>query len=233
LSRLDDIVIHWISLGARRSEHFDHFVSFLSTSLLLKGAWVMALLWFFWFSNRGEQESREDRVTIIAALLGSAAAVIIAKLIGRFGPFRLRPMYQPWFKVPYGILDRDYAGLRSLNSFPSDHAVVFGGFLTALFLLSWRTALPATLGVIVLILLPRIYLGFHYPSDVVLGTVLGVGCAMIAILLFHHTRPVGRISDAILRFKDHRPATFYALAFLFTLEYATLFEDVRHLFHLP
>ena len=233
LNRIDEKVIHWISLVARRSEHFDHFAYFLSSSIFFKGAWVMSLLWYFWFSNRGDVESHRNRVIVIATLIGAAGGVIIAKIIGKFGPFRIRPMYEPWFKLPYGISERDYVGLHSLNSFPSDHAVIFAGLLTGLFLLSWRAALSATAGVIVLILLPRVYFGFHYPTDILIGAALGIGSVLVAILLFQFTRTVSRLSDALLKWKDRSPAMFYALAFLFTLEYATLFEEVRHIFHLP
>lgn len=61
------------------------------------------------------------------------------------------------------------------HSFPSDHAVMAGAAAAGLLLLSWRLGLIAALAAVVLAF-ARVYVGAHYPGDVLAG--LGVGAAV-------------------------------------------------------
>ncbi len=75
-------------------------------------------------------------------------------------------------------------------AFPTDHAVVAGGLVTAILLVLWRgqsrrtvAALAATAAIFALLLcFARIYVGAHYPGDVVAGFLLG-GTVVVAVAL--------------------------------------------------
>jgi undecaprenyl-diphosphatase len=81
-------------------------------------------------------------------------------------------------------------------SFPSGHALgsmaVYGGLALVLSRSArgWRKALMIATGVglSLLIGLTRIYLGVHYPTDVVAGWCAGLACALLAYVL---ARPPG------------------------------------------
>ncbi len=135
-------------------------------------------------------------------------------------PVHLRPLHSPMlgFNIPPGI---DLATLSGWSSFPSDHACVYFA-LTAVI---WRQSrvlglfalLPALLGN-----LPRIYLGFHYPTDVALGALLGI----MLVVLIEDYGPEKLARRAVL--VEHRkPGLFYLSGFLLSFEVATLFEDIR------
>lgn len=76
------------------------------------------------------------------------------------------------------------AGVRLLlptpafPSFPSGHAAVTFGcaLLVALF---WRRASPAAFLAALLVSASRVYLGHHYPSDVLAGAIVGMAVALL------------------------------------------------------
>jgi undecaprenyl-diphosphatase len=83
-----------------------------------------------------------------------------------------------------------------------------GGFLTVLF-----------------ICVPRAYLGFHYPTDLLVGAALGIGITYVM------TRDAIRVRYAIpaLRWIERYPGPSAMLAFILCLELVTQFDELRRL----
>jgi undecaprenyl-diphosphatase len=77
--------------------------------------------------------------------------------------------------------------------------------------------MPALLGT-----LPRIYLGYHYPSDVVSGAVLGI----LVVILVENYGPE-TFARWVLLFERQSSGMFYFWGFLLTYCVGTLFDDVR------
>ena len=70
-------------------------------------------------------------------------------------------------------------------SFPSGHAQVTATLLGSLciwFRKWWLTLLSAV--VLILVMLSRVYLGVHYPSDVLAGALLGIGFAFLGTFVY-------------------------------------------------
>ncbi|QQE49454.1 phosphatase PAP2 family protein [Micrococcus luteus] len=68
----------------------------------------------------------------------------------------------------------------STHSMPSDHSLVAGILAAGLWALSWRAGIAAAL-VAGAVAASRVYVGLHYPSDVLLGLVLGAGLGWYAV----------------------------------------------------
>jgi hypothetical protein len=71
---------------------------------------------------------------------------------------------------------------------------------------------------------PRMYLGLHYASDMVVGSLIGI---TIAWVLLRSELFQSIIARRVLATAETRPEWFYAVAFLISLEMATVFEGSR------
>ena len=79
-------------------------------------------------------------------------------------------------------------------SFPSGHTQNFATtstFFAIKFKKKWFTVLAAVL--IALVAFSRLYLGVHYPSDVIVGVVFGVGMAFLGGYLFDSVKDVKKL----------------------------------------
>ena len=79
-------------------------------------------------------------------------------------------------------------------SFPSGHTQNFATtstFFAIKFKKKWFTILAAVL--IALVALSRLYLGVHYPSDVIVGVAFGVGMAFLGSYLFDQAKDVKKL----------------------------------------
>ena len=89
---------------------------------------------------------------------------------------------------PYQTLDQVYTVSKPLKdpSFPSGHTTAVFAWLTPFVLGSgaaWPLIWPAAALLGLSVAWSRIYLGLHYPSDVAIGSIIGVGTAVIVVQL--------------------------------------------------
>lgn len=189
---------------------------------LLKGGVLLGLLWWSWTRKDGTLIDRH--LTSVRTVIGGLLAILVARALQNFLPHRPRPMHDPDldFLPPFGT---KLAKLDGWSSFPSDHAVLFFALSTALWLTSRRIGLFAYVWSAVVICLPRIYVGYHYPTDLLAGAALGI-VVMLAVMRI----PVGgKVSGMVGRVETAYPGWLYAGFFILTFQMATLFENLRRL----
>ena len=221
----DAAIIRFLNAWSRKFPLLDHAVSFLGDSNLFKGGIIVALLWMLWLQPSAEIVRR--RRAILPTLAGCAVAILAARLLAGFLPFRERPMNDIEFSfvTPLGY---DSHHLEGWSSFPSDHAALFFGLAAGIFPLSKKLGWFVLLHAIFIVSLPRLYLGIHYPTDIVAGAILG------AFFVWLANRPA--LADPLARlglgWLEKSPASFYVCFYLATYQVAVLFDDVRALGHL-
>jgi hypothetical protein len=139
-------------------------------------------------------------------------------------PFRLRPIYVPSLEYRWSIpIDTTFA---QWTSFPSDTATYFCALAFGLLVLLPRLRIPIVLYTAGWICFPRIYLGYHFASDVVAGAVIG---SAVVWAVLRAEKLQSAFAPGAVAFADARPHAFYAAAFLISYEMATVFWDIRML----
>ncbi|HTR97768.1 MAG TPA: phosphatase PAP2 family protein [Candidatus Acidoferrales bacterium] len=207
---------------AHRSRTFDELIGGIGESDLLKGGIVLCVLWWLWFSRR--EDIRLVRARLLATIASGVLAVVSGRLLANGLPFRLRPIHESalGFLLPYG---ESRSHLRAWSSFPSDHAMLFTALGAGIFYVSRRAGTFVLLWTLFVIELPRLYLGLHYPSDLIGGSAIG---ALLAIVLQQSSVRDG-VTRPLLAWHDGHPSSFYAVMYLVTLQVGTLFGDARDL----
>lgn len=221
ISLLDHAIVTSLDAFARKSWAFDHLVSGIAENNLLKGGIIMAAIWWAWF-HTDPRGMPSQRLHVLATIIGCLAALAIGRLLVVALPFRLRPIYDTasGFVVPYGV---NTSVLAKASSFPSDHAVLFFALVTGLYMVSRAAGILAAVYTIVVIALPRLYLGLHYFSDIVAGAAIGASICWLANRILPRTRLVHAIEVQA----SARPSFFYAVLFLVTSQIAELFDSLR------
>lgn len=218
LHSVDKALVLWINSPAGQSGVIDKLVYDIADSPLLKGGLFLAFYWYLWF-DRAPGRRRE----VAGALTAAVIVAILSRLVQIGLPFHQRPLHTPELGVhlPLGVSPET---LNTFSSFPSDHAMLFFALCVPIWRYSRPLGLAAMLWTLVVIGLPRIYLGYHYPSDVLGGAIFGVGLMLLLEPLLLRSG----LPDRIAKLAERRPSLFHACAFVVTLELAVLFYDTRH-----
>lgn len=185
-----------------------------------------------WFSSRA---GARLRALYFLSLLVPAyvLARLLQLLFSRPRPFASIPLL---FRPDQDWWMRENSLFSHTGSMPSDHAILLA-------LLIWAAAgVHRRLGYAVaaytaVYAIFRVGAGYHWPSDILMGFLLGLGILIL-------TRPFEpeistRFQAAVRTFETH-PAPAYVVSFLFLFEFAQGFKHIRfviervagaHLFH--
>ena len=218
----DLAIMETLNAFSRVSMTADKAIYVIAQSDLLKGGDLLALLWWCWTRRSGALIGPD--LYSVRTIVGALIAIAVGRGMQNFLPMRLRPVLNPDidFVVPYDV---NAWAVDGWSSFPSDHAVLFFALATALWWANRTVGVVAFLWTLVVICLPRVYLGLHYPTGILAGGVVGV-LIMVAVLVV--PVPAG-LRDWFGRMQALRPGLVYSLGFLVTLQMATLFANMRRL----
>ncbi|WP_377324650.1 phosphatase PAP2 family protein [Pimelobacter simplex] len=147
------------------------------------------LLLLSWWSARRDGDPRRVAAALWAPVGALVALGLNQLLVAAFAEPR------PFTLVPDALV----LVARSTDpSFPSDHSVMAGAVAAGVLLAQGRRALTGvSLGLAVLMAATRVYVGAHFPLDVLAGLLVG---AAIALASYRLVRPLAvRLVEAVGR----------------------------------
>lgn len=223
----DYSISRYISYLGKDRDLIDVVVGIITGLNAFSNMLMMSIVVFAWFYS----DTNAKKISVFIGTLTSFGAGVISRILQFNLPMHVRPLYDPAlnFRLPNGVAP---GTLSHWSSFPSDHATIFFGFACTV------NAVNPAAGALAYILafifdFGRIYLGYHFPSDVIGGAALGIFCVTL-------TRPLcvnKKVNSFFLRCMAHKPY-FFAVSFYFSICIATMFDDYRaailkilHTFH--
>jgi membrane-associated phospholipid phosphatase len=209
-------ILSFLNQFVGRWPHVDNAAMFFSENDLVRGGIPSALLWAAWFIGDGEKRDRA-RKAIICTLVACVLGIVIARVATLAVPFRIRPIADPSSGLHFPAARTSWV---AWSAFPSDHAILFVALAICLWTIS-RVLGAVAFGHTAIVLGLRVYLGIHYPTDVLGGAVLGVAIAYGA--RWPAWQQVATLPMGWLR---AHPPSFYAMLFLVTYELTVVFSDV-------
>ncbi|MFP5114343.1 undecaprenyl-diphosphatase [Bacillaceae bacterium C204] len=132
----------------------EYMVLFLALSVLI-----------FWFTGR-----KTNRIMVLCGFITFLTAEIIGKIAGL-----IHSNNQPFSELTNV---NKLMGHEVDNSFPSDHTILFFSFCMVFYLFKRRSGL-LWLILACLVGLSRIWVGVHYPADVIVGAAISICSALI------------------------------------------------------
>ena len=179
------------------------------------------VFWWLWF--RQSEEQKEVRTYVVLTFLACLVAIALSQILVLSLPFRTRPLYveELGMVMPFGM---EYYNMSAWSSFPSDHAVLFFTLAFGFFHISRRMGWLAFLYVLVFVGLPRVYVGLHYPTDILVGGLVALSIHLLSGRKFF----VDRLARPIVEWSNTQPQYFYPIFYFVSYQIADLFNASRN-----
>jgi undecaprenyl-diphosphatase len=170
LYSLDKFLFYAINLGSV-NRLFDIIMPFITERNNWFLLYIYVWVYLFW---KGGKNGRITAVLIILAIIASdqVSASILKPLVSR-----VRPCYEL-----EGV--RTILGCGGRYGFPSSHAANYFAAAT-IFTYYFPKYKWIYISIAVLVCFSRIYIGVHYPSDVICGAILGFLSSVIIIIIYN------------------------------------------------
>ena len=220
INPFDNVTMHYLNQLPAKYESLNQTMGLLLENELLQGGVMMSFFWWVWF--RKSDRKIKDQEYVISGIGAATGVVLVARLMAHLLPFRERPLFNPELHF---VLPQEYMKYHLIywSSFPSDHAVLYFCLATSVFLASRRLGVLAYCHALLIVCLPRVYFGIHFPTDILAGALLGIGAAN----LFGSDRIRAFFTRLPLQWLETSPNLFFPNFFLATFVIATDFEPLR------
>jgi undecaprenyl-diphosphatase len=168
LSQIDARLFLWIN-GAGKNGFFDALMPLVTQFRLFLVPLAAAWIWLFWNADR---RTRVLLVLVLAAVGLSDLTVshLLKSLVGRVRPCHVLPANL-------------FFSCKHSSSMPSSHAA---NLACAAVLLGarYRAWIPALVLGVIVVGYSRVYVGLHYPGDVLVGYLVGAAIGGIAVAVW-------------------------------------------------
>lgn len=219
IDSLDQILTGLVNAGAGRMPSVDNAVRVLTDWNLFRAGWLGCVLISIWFTSR----DAFVRLKLLAGIGGIILATGLSKALQSVLPVHPRPFVMA-DELGYHMPANLFTHWGDGNSFPSDTSTAYFALAAVVYSLSRRLGIAAFAWVAIVIAMPRIYLLYHWPSDIVAGAALGIA----TVTLVQHYRHNIALLLRTLEFEQARAALFYPLFFLAIYEIVDSFHALEY-----
>lgn len=213
----DRAVTSALNAFTHHSFWFDAACHSISENTLFSGMIFAALLWYCWFAS----PDILSRHKTLSGTIASAIAGMLSRGTQLLFPSRPRPFQDASLHLQLPFTVKPDSLRHVASSFPSDHAALYFALAATIWSANRKIGYYA-IGFAVLLDVIRMYLGFHYLSDVIGGAALGVLCVCVVQNL-----GVTSLTKRLSAIYQAPSPMFYAVAYCVTYSISTMFQDIR------
>jgi membrane-associated phospholipid phosphatase len=202
---------------ASRYPHFDQAVQSAIRHNVLGGLAYASSLFVFWVKGPTSESARRRILTTLVASAVATGAAIIAGYLLSWPPPARNSKLEAFFA---GYFDFN----PNTNCFPSESTALYSAVAAGIYSLCRRLGLLLWAGIIMAVALPRIYVGGHYPTDVLAGLLLGLGGYTFARYLLE--APLVAPIERLFRRGEQLRVLGELVVFFWILQVAVEFRDM-------
>jgi undecaprenyl-diphosphatase len=203
------------------SKGFDWAMRLLIEVDLLRMGPLVALLLFVWVVPNGRADARPE--IVLRSMAGIFVATFLSRILQNSLPAQPRPRLGAE-DLPFPDLGH-LTFLSDWSSFPSDTATLVFAIVAAIWMVSWRLAVVAAIWGTLLACFPRLYLGYHYLSDLLAGALLGT----LAMAAVQWPPLLRRPASLARRWTERYPAIALVMLLILGYELLSSFRSVMQM----
>ena len=222
MNSFDAGLISFVNSFVHRWFVVDATFALIATNTLFSGGAVAALIWWAWFRPNAKQSI--DREFLSCGIVTAFLSVVVARSLAEVLPYRERPIHRPELHLRMPFMSNE-STIVHWSSFPSDHAAMFFALALSVYFVSRRAGILAFCYVFLFVCVPRLFMGFHYPTDILVGGLIGIGIAALSRIDAFRAA----VTRPLLRYMERSTGLFYAGFFLVTFQIAIVFASFRHI----
>jgi len=223
-SSLDIAIATFLAQLLGRHPLFDLGVQSMIRHGLLGGFWYACALFFLWLQVARENKD-EVRLRVMTLITGSVITIGLTFLAASLVSWPPPHQYSELTNLFPNYIERN----PTMNCFPSQSTAVYGSIAAGVYSVRKNLGLILWLALPVAVSLPRMYVGGHYFTDVVVGVALAlIGYGIARYVL------ESRVISFVHRILNSRKSIQFVLDFLicvWILEVAVEFREVVWFIH--
>jgi membrane-associated phospholipid phosphatase len=220
---LDRAILCWVNSLAAGHPAQHKIIAGMGSNGFFRGLPIFFLISVLWFSARIDEERRSR---MLAGLMATCLLTLFSVYLQSHLFWHLRPLLNSGLHLRVDAQEAlSWIGYHGNNSFPSDTMTLYWGLAAVVFLERRRWGVLAFLWTILIIAIPRVYTGVHYPSDIVASAMLG----SLTLFVGTYLSPAKAVAKKIVQALSHWPGMLDTGFAVVMADMFNLFEGTRHI----